>query len=257
MLTTMNKMKCLLLIGLLGVASAVKRHYFPGIKPRAVDNCELCNKKVRRGNRHTCRCCGVVTCKKCSISDMQLSQVFDNEAKQYFPIIVQAIKNPGSVFNRLTGFSIWWCKNCVKLQREMLEETGRKICNVYCLCDLCGDRRKAMYYKSYPKMVEVFHKFPIAAKEAEAKRKQQEAERRKNEAKRKQQEAKKAKEKQKAERLFMKRTKEAKNKAKEKKEAERLFKEQMGSLQNPLYEGNPYYAYEMGEGNQQITDNDL
>merc|ERR1711881_585244 len=80
-----------------------------------------------------------------------------------------------------------------KLQREMLEETGRKICNVYCLCDLCGDRRKAMYYKSYPKMVEVFHKFPIAAKEAEAKRKQQEAERRKNEAKRKQQEAKEAK----------------------------------------------------------------
>merc|ERR1711881_455488 len=138
-----------------------------------------------------------------------------------------------------------------ELQQTMLKKVSKiySVGNwdiVYCLCNRCKKNRLDAYETHNPKIFEVLKKFPNEAVnrrnktdalqgtvKAEAERKKQEAERRKNnEAKRKQEEARR-------------------------KELEHLFKKQKGSLQNPLYEGKPYYAYEMGEGNQPITNDQL
>merc|ERR1711881_476962 len=146
-----------------------------------------------------------------------------------------------------------------ELQQTMLKKVSKiySVGNwdiVYCLCNRCKKNRLDAYETHNPEVFEVLKKFPNEAVnrrnktdalqgtvKAEAERKKQEAERRKNnEAKRKQEEAKRRQEE----------AKRRQEEAARRKELEHLFKKQKGSLQNPLYEGKPYYAYEMGEGNQ-------
>jgi len=214
---------CLLLAS---TTSGKKQHFLPGITPRKnVEHCELpsCGALLERGKKHTCRCCGVVVCDResCSLNGTKRITTTYGDGT---PAEKHVIHHRPTGF---TGQSIWWCTNCVELQKTMFENEGYgRVDVVYCLCtgNGCRDFMYNMYSKKKYEDIRrtIFDNFPNEARE-KAKTVEAEANRKKEERRRKNKEA--AERKQKAEHKKQEEKRKRKEAARQKQEAERKRKE--------------------------------